>query len=204
VPNHELSEKLAARYREAIKERGTNVTVAVYRGRGNPDPEGPLEQDALCQNLQEIWLALKVKADLNRAVCGPTGKGQCPLRDGCEYFAQLETAKNADIVIFAHNFLIEGLREFQLGLLDNVNAIVVEEDIADHIVDATTALAPWALDDEWLDKFPVRKTGKKGDGKADYAATEELWGAVRQAAGCHRRSQRRRASRGGRGGAGLH
>ena len=99
VPAHRLSREIEER------ARGEGINAAVFLGRGDPHkPNQP------CQNLEAVGLARQAGADIRSAVCGPApGGARCGFRDACDYFAGLERAKDADLVIVAHNFLFEQL-----------------------------------------------------------------------------------------------
>jgi hypothetical protein len=177
VPGHRLGKQLARRIRRAIEEVGLTgqVAVAVYEGRGDPWNPPPSGREYLCQDLAPVGLALDAAADVNRAVCGKTrpGEPKCRFRAGCAYFRQLEECAAGDIVIMAHNFLFDGLREHQKALLDNVNAVVIEEDIGDDIGIGSVALPLSVFDSEQLERHPVLKRGPSGQAR-DNAKTEEL------------------------------
>jgi hypothetical protein len=71
-------------------------------------------------------------------LAGPApGGGRCTWRDSCAYFAGLDRAKTADLVIVAHNFLIEALpKKLHTGLA----WIIVDEGfagLADRVFDLT-------------------------------------------------------------------
>src|SRR5262249_53945319 len=93
----------------------------------------------------------------------------CPFRDNCAYFAQLHACEAADIVIMAHNYLIEGLREYQKHLLDNVNAVIIEEDINHNITYGTVRLPDTAFNPDQIGANPVRTEGRE-----DAALTAKL------------------------------
>jgi len=156
VPAHRLGREIEER------ARGEGINAAVFLGRGDPHkPNQP------CRNLEAVGLARQAGADLRTAVCGPApGGARCGFRDDCDYFAGLERAKAADLMIVAHNFLFEQL---PAALKHDLAWVVVDEDfaaLADRIFDLTLdTLAP-----ETLARFPVLAD----DGTADAHATPEL------------------------------
>jgi hypothetical protein len=169
VPAHRLGRQLTKRIRKAIEERGlaNQVTVAVYEGRGDPFGAPGSQRQPLCDNLDEVGLALKAAADVNTAVCGSskTGGRYCRFRASCRYFAQIEDCAKADIVIMAHNFLFDGLRKYQQRILNNVNCVIIEEDIADNITNGSVSLSLSTFDEETLDKYPVLTKGQRNAAK---------------------------------------
>ena len=183
APNHDLSEQIAARIRQSIAEENTltgPVTVEVFRGRGDPfDEAGQIAGKYPCKNLAEVKLAILATADVNRAVCGTAKtKTQCQFRAGCAYFAQIERCAKADIVVMSHNFLFEPMPGHLYPMLDNVCAVIVEEDFTGHGV-GTVELKPSVFGDDQLDRYPVlgkRRDRKSGEGNKvrDNALTIEL------------------------------
>jgi hypothetical protein len=173
VPAHRLGKLLAQRYIAAAADQ--NIRVAVYEGRGDPNKEPPPGRKYLCQDLDAVGLALKAAADVNATVCGQNKPDQprCRFRAECAYFMQLTECSAADILIIAHNYLFDGLRDHQTALLANVNAIVIEEDISDEVSLGSIKLPLSCFDREALDQHPVlnRKTGE-----ADETKTDELNG----------------------------
>ncbi len=156
VPAHRLGREIEER------ARGEGINAVVFLGRGDPHkPNQP------CRNLEAVGLAHQAGGDIRTAVCGPApGGARCGFRDTCDYFAGLERAKAADLVIVAHNFLFERL---PVGLTHDLAWVVVDEDfaaLADRIFDLTRdTLAP-----ESLALFPVLAD----DGTEDAHATAEL------------------------------
>jgi hypothetical protein len=63
--------------------------------------------------------------------------------------------------------LIDGLREHQKHLLDNVSCVVIDEDISDEITNGSVALPLTTFDEEQLDRHPVldQKTKLQNDAK---------------------------------------
>jgi hypothetical protein len=96
--------------------------------------------------LSHSGLAIEAGADVTATVCGSSkSETRCRYRDGCAYFAQIERAKAADIVIVAHNFLFDPLPQ---ALLDNVSAVVA--------IGSSTVPMPWVLKSSSMKKgfFP--------------------------------------------------
>jgi putative DNA primase/helicase len=173
IPAHRLGKLLAQRIDKVIDARGLKgkVRCAVYEGRGSPfAPPAPGRQYP-CGNLEEVGLALNASADIRRAVCGSNKTTtKCRLRDDCAYYAQLAECSQADIVIMAHSFVFDGLRQYQAApLLHDVNCVIIEEDVADTVTNGSVALSLRTFDSEQLDRYPVLIRGVRSDTK-----TQEL------------------------------
>ena len=94
--------------------------VAAIRGglRSRPDPN-------LCRNLDAVGLAVLAHQDVRSAVCGKANGKRCPFFEGCGYLAQFERARDADVLIVAHEFMFERLPK---SVLHDVAYVIIEED----------------------------------------------------------------------------
>jgi hypothetical protein len=119
VPAHRLGRQIAERY-EAL-----GLSVAILEGRGDPwRPEKP-SRPYLCRNLEAVGLALLAHEDVQSAVCGKANGKRCPFFEGCGYLAQFNRAREADVLIVAHEFLFERLPK---SVLHDVAYVIIEED----------------------------------------------------------------------------
>jgi putative DNA primase/helicase len=166
VPAHKLGRQIVQRYRQLAADTKVTLDITVFEGRGNPWQPPPLDREYLCNDLAAVGLALEAGADVTATVCGSAkSETRCRFRDGCAYFAQIERAKAADIVIVAHNFLFDPLPQ---ALLDNVGAVIIEEDFTTHGI-GTVELPIATFDDKALWLYPVLE-----DGAADHHRTAQL------------------------------
>jgi hypothetical protein len=180
APNHHLLRQLAERY----QEHGQAGTIAIYEGRAGKLPDRP----PLCDDLDAVEIAIKAGANVTETVCGPKdpAKGpRCRFRDQCRYFARLEEAKAASIVLTPQNFLFDGA-DPPAGLFKNLAAVVVEEDFTGQGRAPVKVLrAAFDTDDEELGvgRYPAwyKKGGRRQN---DVAATTDLrllYGKIRRA-----------------------
>ena len=163
VPDHRLGREIEERARAA------GINAVVFLGRGDPN-----KPDQPCRNPEAVTLARQAGADIRATVCGPSPAGRCGFRDNCAYFAGLERAKAADLVIVAHNFLFEPLPKV---MLHNLAWVIIDEDFtpgADRVFDLTLD----TLASESLDRAPVLDAETA---EADTAELNRLHGMVIEA-----------------------
>jgi hypothetical protein len=106
------------------------VSVAIHRGREQPNPKNPGEQ--MCLDLEAVKMAVTAGLSVETAVCGSgkDGAPACPFRraDGlggaqCGYFAQQAATAAADVVIAAH----EAAFHLPAGVKKNLALTVLDE-----------------------------------------------------------------------------
>jgi phage/plasmid primase-like uncharacterized protein len=159
VPAHGLGGQIRERW-------AAGLTLATYRGR-----------DGLCDDPEAVRLGLDAGADIKTQVCGDLKGGpRCLFRESCEYWAQEDEAKTADVLIVAHNFLFE---ELPAAVRANVGSVIVEEDFTAH-GPGTVEIDLAELDDpDRLDAFPVLSKGGRGETRT--AELAKLYRKIRAA-----------------------
>ena len=122
APTLELADQTAA----MLRDHG--IKVGVYRGRRAPNPESEVkpsghEDDTgrMCLDLPAVRAALDAKTNVATDVCGAdTGDGPaCPFRAMCPYQINLEQLTHVDVIVAAHNALLQTLPsriESRIGL----------------------------------------------------------------------------------------
>lgn len=170
APAWRLGRQLVERCRAAAAAAGIELSVETYEGRGDPfAPAPPAARTYPCDDLAAVGLAITAGAEIGATVCGALhSDAQCRFRASCRYYAQLEAAKTADVLIVAHNFLFDALPE---ELRANVAAVVVEEDFSTHGLGTVTVPLGF-FDDRDLSENPVLVKGDPQ--RPDHAATHDL------------------------------
>ena len=97
VPEHRLSEEVAARFRRMPEAQG--LSVAIWRGMDSKVPDA-IDDIRMCGNLDEVREAQRVYAKASKEVCP-----KCPLKAGCHYLMQQE--QKADLWIVSHQVLFQ-------------------------------------------------------------------------------------------------
>jgi len=92
VPRHDLADG----YAEALRETAPDLGIAVWRGRGQPDPDKP--GAAMCGDLEVVADAQAAYLDVDTYACGP-----CSLAAECAY--QRQKRREADVWIVPHAML---------------------------------------------------------------------------------------------------
>ena len=144
VPTHSLGEEARLRMPDGIK-------TALWQGR---EAVHPITGEPLCLNLPAVKTAVAVGADVDRAACRKKGKEGlilCPFFHQCGYQRQKHTAKHADVIFAAHEYLTQSAPK---EITKNVGIIVVDESFWQRAL-TFTELAVDGLAAE-LEAFPVR------------------------------------------------
>lgn len=149
VPTHSLGEEARLRLPDGIK-------TALWQGR---EATHPVTEEPLCLNLPAVEAAIAVGAEVDRAACRmkrEEGLILCPFYQQCGYQRQKYTAKQADVIFAAHEYLTQSAPE---EITKNVGLVVVDEAFWQRAL-TFTELAVDGLAAE-LGAFPVRdqKTG---------------------------------------------
>jgi len=92
VPRHDLADGYAG----ALRETAPDLQVAVWRGRGQPDPDQ--QGAAMCGDLEVVADAQAAYLDVDAYACGP-----CSLAAECAY--QRQKRRKADVWIVPHAML---------------------------------------------------------------------------------------------------
>lgn len=95
VPEHRLSEEVATRFLSLAE--GTNLRVAIWRGREARLPDGQPDEK-MCGNIGVVREAQRVFANIKREICQ-----FCSLKPNCGYLAQSQ--KPADLWVVSHKML---------------------------------------------------------------------------------------------------
>jgi hypothetical protein len=159
VPTHRLGEEA----RQCLPE-GITTTLWQSRKANNLATGEPL-----CLNLQAVAAAEAIGADVEMAACRKGRKGQepilCRFYHECDYQAQKEAAKYADVIFCAHEYLYA----LPKLLTRKVGLVVIDESFWQAGL-SFSRIAVDALDAE-LQTFPVRNNGhdKNSDDTAHLA-----------------------------------
>ena len=96
LPEHELSEKVAARFNKMANDAGVDLRAGVWRGREAKQPNSTTGEK-MCVEIETMRQALKLHAHIEKEVCS-----ECPVF-GCAYLAQ--RGDDADLWIVAHQII---------------------------------------------------------------------------------------------------
>ncbi|QGM96257.1 DUF7146 domain-containing protein [Methylocystis parvus] len=125
VPEHRLSDEVAARFREMTEQAGLSFEAEVWRGR-EADLPGGENGEKMCADIESVRLAQKHFAQINEEVClgkGPGGEHPCAYLYACAYRDQFDA--DADLWVVSHQILFHPFPPAIEGR--GVAAIVVDE-----------------------------------------------------------------------------
>ena len=164
VPFHRLSDELEGR----LEKLG--VRAVVWRGRDNKLADGT---PTVCKNSAAVNLAMSVSANIEKQVCADKDN-KCVFYDECEYQKRKREAKNADVVIVAHEILRYTL---PAEITKNLAMIILEEGFlgkpGTSIIKAATLLSDISKIEN-QPCFEYKKTSGVRFPWPDYTATDEL------------------------------
>ena len=138
VPRHDLADQYAERMRQVAPE----LTVRVWRGREQPDPDQPGAK--MCGDLDAVKEASAARLDVDTYVCRP-----CELRDQCAHYRQ-RTKQTADIWIVPHS-LLTSARPKAFGTLA---LLVIDENPVSEFLIGLDPLHPLHLPLSDFDHIP--------------------------------------------------
>jgi len=162
VPRHDLADG----YAEALRETAPDLGIAVWRGRGQPDPDKP--GAAMCGDLEVVADAQAAYLDVDTYACGP-----CSLAAECAY--QRQKRREADVWIVPHAMLGHAPPK----ALGTLAALIVDENPISAFLVGDDPAHPVHLSLDALDG-PARVEG-------DRLATDRLLDLRRQAVGVLRK-----------------
>ena len=139
VPEHALGDEMAAAWQALPSVQAAGLRVAIWRGRGTPDPAVPGYADPdvpksakikMCRDLERVGDVHSVGLPAQTAACKTTLKDSegnrrtvaCPLFDACAYQAQKEV--KADLWLVAHSCLFHA----KPAAIGEVAAVIVDEE----------------------------------------------------------------------------
>jgi putative DNA primase/helicase len=99
VPHHKLGGEIVVRLADL------GLSVATWRGR---EAENPETGEPMCDNLPAVRDAIAAGETVEEAACGKPGGASCVFRQTCAYHLQPATARDADVVVAAHDVIIGG------------------------------------------------------------------------------------------------
>lgn len=146
------------------------VTVAIHRGRAQPDPLAPGE--SMCMDLEAVKLAQSAGESIEKTVCGSSKNNvtHCPFFEVCGYQRQRTPVSKADVVIAAHE---AGFRLPQGFHKKDVALVVFDESWwQDGIRTGRTIPVEGSADSVLA--FPVWKHVNGGRQAQDLDGTDEL------------------------------
>ncbi len=129
VPRHDLANQYAERMHQVAPE----LTVRVWRGREQPDPDQPGSK--MCGDLEAVKEASAAHLDVDTYACRP-----CELRSQCAHYRQ-RTQATADIWIVPHS-LLTSARPKAFGTLA---ALIIDENPVNEFLIGLDPLHPLHL-----------------------------------------------------------
>jgi hypothetical protein len=150
----------------------SRINAKAYRGRGADDPAQPGKQ--MCHNLEAVQDDMG--ESVAKAVCGTASGLQCPFFAICGYQKQLPDVAAVDVVIVAHEALVEPMPD------------AVEHDVGLSLIDEdfwqVTLKTPRNFVTATLREAPMRFPVLFHNGQTDLDATDDLvtfWSRVARA-----------------------
>jgi hypothetical protein len=139
VPVHKLTAELKDRLETEARLLGLDITVEIYRGRDQDDPEAPLNEEGerpkMCPIRVETGKSVQQALTPQEKTCKTPGRQYCPMYKTCG--GQRQRRKRADIWVIPHALLT--LEHGRPEMIGRPRAVVVDESCRNHVAQGFSA-----------------------------------------------------------------